>query len=190
MHNACRRRYATEPPRAAVAKHINGKIDVEVLPNSISRSVGAVEAATPTEPPVSSMPTTTKQQRLNSGSGAVATVAETDIAQPVAPISSTRSAPSNAGMVGEGWVGTPSPTLVPRSLDSVRDSLIRQEETIIFSLIEREQFRCNPVIYTERDFRLHKDGVADMYGRDATFLEYMLCETEKLHARGGNLHII
>ncbi|CAM9780009.1 unnamed protein product, partial [Sphacelaria rigidula] len=71
----------------------------------------------------------------------------------------------------------------PRSLDSVRSSLIRQEETIIFSLIEREQFRQNPTIYADRTFRLHKEGVEDIYGRDASFLEYMLCETEKLHAR-------
>lgn len=77
------------------------------------------------------------------------------------------------------------PPLVGRSLDSVRSSLIRQEETIIFSLIEREQFRQNSEIYTKRSFRLNKTGAADIYGRDASFLEYMLCETEKLHATGG-----
>lgn len=76
----------------------------------------------------------------------------------------------------------PAPPVVARSLDSVRSSLIRQEETIIFSLIEREQFGHNPKIYTDRDFRLNRKDVADIYGRDASFLEYMLCETEKLHA--------
>lgn len=74
--------------------------------------------------------------------------------------------------------------LVSRSLDSVRSSLIRQEETIIFALIEREQFRQNSAIYTDRTFRLNRNDVADIYGRDASFLEYMLCETEKLHATG------
>ncbi|CAM9924924.1 unnamed protein product, partial [Discosporangium mesarthrocarpum] len=68
-------------------------------------------------------------------------------------------------------------------LESVRSSLIRQEETIIFALIERAQFLQNSAIYYDRTFRLHKEGVADVLDRDASFLEYMLCETEKLHAR-------
>lgn len=76
------------------------------------------------------------------------------------------------------------PPLVARSLESVRGSLIRQEETIIFALIEREQFRCNTAIYTDRTFRVNRSDAADIYGRDASFLEYMLCETEKLHATG------
>lgn len=76
------------------------------------------------------------------------------------------------------------PPLVARSLDSVRGSLIRQEETIIFALIEREQFRCNTAIYTDRTFRVNRSDAADIYGRDASFLEYMLSETEKLHATG------
>lgn len=80
-----------------------------------------------------------------------------------------------------------APPVVARSLESVRSSLIRQEETIIFSLIEREQFGHNPKIYTKRDFRLNRKDVADIYGRDASFLEYMLCETEKLHATGRHL---
>lgn len=71
-----------------------------------------------------------------------------------------------------------------RSLESVRGSLIRQEETIIFALIEREQFRCNNAIYTDRTFRVNRSDAADIYGRDASFLEYMLSETEKLHATG------
>jgi hypothetical protein len=33
------------------------------------------------------------------------------------------------------------------SLDSIRRTLIRQEETIIFALIERAQFRSNSIIY-------------------------------------------
>lgn len=86
-----------------------------------------------------------------------------------------------SGLTRKGDTTAP---LVARSLDSVRSSLIRQEETIIFSLIEREQFRQNSAIYMERTFRLNRLNVSDLYGRDASFLEYMLCETEKLHARG------
>ncbi|CAM9172075.1 unnamed protein product [Choristocarpus tenellus] len=83
----------------------------------------------------------------------------------------------------ESKVSPISSTIVTPSLESVRGSLIRQEETIIFALIEREQFSKNPVIYNDRTFRLHKEGVEKIFDRDASFLEYMLCETEKLHAR-------
>lgn len=34
------------------------------------------------------------------------------------------------------------------SLESIRSTLIRQEETIIFALIERAQYRRNNIIYT------------------------------------------
>ncbi len=38
------------------------------------------------------------------------------------------------------------------SLDSIRSTLIRQEETIIFSIIERAQFRQNKIIYENGAF--------------------------------------
>mmetsp|Transcript_59498 Transcript_59498/g.66601 ORF Transcript_59498/g.66601 Transcript_59498/m.66601 type:complete len:433 (+) Transcript_59498:123-1421(+) len=68
------------------------------------------------------------------------------------------------------------------SLDSIRASLIRQEETIIFALIERAQFRQNKAVYEKGE--LAKDGLFDDEGESMTisFLEYMLTETEKLHA--------
>lgn len=72
-----------------------------------------------------------------------------------------------------------------RSLESVRNTLIRQEETIIFALIERGQFRQNSAIYSyNKMFRLNKPGEDGIFGRDASFVEYVLCETEKLHATG------
>ncbi len=64
------------------------------------------------------------------------------------------------------------------SLDSIRASLIRQEETIIFALIERAQYRQNKVVY--------EPGASDLdssvNGDDESFLEYMLTETEKVHS--------
>lgn len=72
-----------------------------------------------------------------------------------------------------------------RSLESVRNTLIRQEETIIFALIERGQFRQNlPIYRCSQMFRLNKPGEDGIFGRDASFVEYVLCETEKLHATG------
>jgi len=61
------------------------------------------------------------------------------------------------------------------SLDSIRESLIRQEETIIFALIERAQFRRNKAVYRKGE----TDG---LISDDVSFLEHMLQETEHLHA--------
>mmetsp|Transcript_8807 Transcript_8807/g.21551 ORF Transcript_8807/g.21551 Transcript_8807/m.21551 type:complete len:399 (+) Transcript_8807:167-1363(+) len=64
------------------------------------------------------------------------------------------------------------------SLDSIRASLIRQEETIIFALIERAQFRQNNVVYEPGASSL--DSIVN--SNDESFLEHMLTETEKLHS--------
>ena len=55
------------------------------------------------------------------------------------------------------------------SLDYIRSTLIRQEETIIFALIERAQFRQNRQVY-------EKGGVSGLEG-DTSFLEFMLSGT-------------
>ncbi|MGK3757063.1 MAG: chorismate mutase [Bacillariaceae sp.] len=73
------------------------------------------------------------------------------------------------------------------SLDSIRASLIRQEETIIFALIERAQFRQNKAVYekgVEKEGNLFSDSDNgnDNDKENVSFLEYMLTETEKLHA--------
>ena len=65
------------------------------------------------------------------------------------------------------------------SLDSIRASLIRQEETIIFALIERAQFRQNNVVYEPGASTLE---AASLNSDDESFLEHMLTETEKLHS--------
>ena len=85
------------------------------------------------------------------------------------------------------------------SLSSIRSTLIRQgiiviisialnhnylrvhtfvEETIIFALIERAQYRRNYDIYNPKKVKLR-----DPYGAPLSFLEWMLIETEKLHAK-------
>jgi chorismate mutase len=64
------------------------------------------------------------------------------------------------------------------SLESIRATLIRQEETIIFALIERAQYRRNAVIYDPRHLKLR-----NVYGAPISFLEWMLIETEKLHSK-------
>lgn len=68
------------------------------------------------------------------------------------------------------------------SLDSIRNSLVRQEETIIFALIERAQYRQNLIVY-------QKGGLGNLgvppgskpTDEELSFLEYMLTGTEALH---------
>ena len=61
------------------------------------------------------------------------------------------------------------------SLDSIRASLIRQEETIIFALIERAQFRQNLKVY-------QPGALLGQGNEDESFLQYMMTGTEALHA--------
>ncbi|KAI9913053.1 hypothetical protein PsorP6_005515 [Peronosclerospora sorghi] len=73
----------------------------------------------------------------------------------------------------------------PVKLDDFRNVLIRQEETIIFALIERAQFPRNPEVYVSiNDPKSATFG--GFKGKYTTFhgslLDFMLLETEKLHA--------
>lgn len=63
------------------------------------------------------------------------------------------------------------------SLDRIRGTLIRLEDTIIFCIIERAQFAHNPKIYSREAFRdvLHRDGF------EGSWLEWFLKETETMH---------
>ncbi|XP_038905077.1 chorismate mutase 1, chloroplastic-like [Benincasa hispida] len=63
------------------------------------------------------------------------------------------------------------------TLESIRFSLIRQEDSIIFSLLERAQYCYNANTYD-------RDAFA-MDGFHGSLVEYMVRETEKLHARVG-----
>lgn len=61
------------------------------------------------------------------------------------------------------------------TLANLRNVLIRLEETIIFGLIERAQVCLNAVVY--------EPGGIPVPGFDGCFADYMLWETEVLHAR-------
>ncbi|KAL9311192.1 Chorismate mutase 3 [Arabidopsis thaliana] len=60
-------------------------------------------------------------------------------------------------------------------LESIRHSLIRQEDSIIFNLLERAQYRYNADTYDEDAFT--------MEGFQGSLVEFMVRETEKLHAK-------
>ncbi|KAJ0410438.1 hypothetical protein P43SY_002770 [Pythium insidiosum] len=73
----------------------------------------------------------------------------------------------------------------PVRLDDFRNVLIRQEETIIFALIERAQFARNQAVYVPRDEAgsVAFGGLKGKYDAfKGSFLDFMFSETEKLHA--------
>jgi chorismate mutase len=59
-------------------------------------------------------------------------------------------------------------------LENIRSVLIRQEETLIFALVERAQFKINTIIY--------RPGGIPIPRFDGSFVEYLLHGTEALHA--------
>ena len=65
-------------------------------------------------------------------------------------------------------------------LDNIRDALIRQEDTIIFCVIERAQFAANGAVY-QPDAVPVPEYAAD--GSRYSLLEYILRQTEQIHGR-------
>ncbi|KAF3777854.1 Chorismate mutase 1 [Nymphaea thermarum] len=63
------------------------------------------------------------------------------------------------------------------TLESIRHSLIRQEDSIIFGLLERAQYCYNADTY---DLNVFSIG-----GFEGCLVEFMVRETEKLHAQVG-----
>jgi len=66
----------------------------------------------------------------------------------------------------------------PLSLERIRGVLVRLEDTIIFSLIERAQFAQNPRIYQRGAIDELKQS-----GFDGSWLEWFLKEIETFHAK-------
>lgn len=60
-------------------------------------------------------------------------------------------------------------------LGNIRDVLSRLEETILYALIERAQFHCNPTVYEPGRFGPAVGGLC--------LMDYLLRETEIIHAR-------
>jgi chorismate mutase len=65
-------------------------------------------------------------------------------------------------------------------LEDVRGALLRQEDSIIFALIERAQFSRNEAVYEPGAIPV---PAYDRDGRCFTFLEYFLRDTEASHGR-------
>eukprot|EP00249_Psilotum_nudum_P036515 c7787_g1_i1 orf=211-1185(+) len=66
------------------------------------------------------------------------------------------------------------------TLGSIRDSLIRQEDSIIFHLIERAQYKMNAPTYDANRFSIP--------GFEGSLIEFILKETECLHAKVRRYH--
>lgn len=74
-------------------------------------------------------------------------------------------------MMGMGNTDTLNPQLL---LANARQVLVRLEETIVFALIERAQFRCNAAVYQR--------GAFPALAPDESLLGHLLHETERIHA--------
>lgn len=61
------------------------------------------------------------------------------------------------------------------TLEGIRRSLILQEDSIIFALLERSQYLYNEETYDA--------GAVPMDGFPSSLVEFMVKETEKLHAQ-------
>ena len=72
-------------------------------------------------------------------------------------------------------------------LEDIRDSLIRQEETIIFAVIERAQFKLNPKIYLQNSKSILTSP--NVSKKDLGFMRYFLWETESTHSRIGRFEV-
>ncbi|PKA50843.1 Chorismate mutase 2 [Apostasia shenzhenica] len=80
-------------------------------------------------------------------------------------MASSKNSPSDLGEVSKQL-----------SLESVRDSLIRQEDSIIFSLIERSRYPYNAPAY---------DSLSLKSSTGSSLAELFVKEAEALHAKAG-----
>merc|ERR1719321_1096564 len=70
-------------------------------------------------------------------------------------------------------------------LNNIRSSLVRMEDSIIFSLIERSQYRINAAVYQPDcdqlgEFKLHQLKSA---GSDGCLGDWFIYQTECLHSQ-------
>ena len=68
------------------------------------------------------------------------------------------------------------------SLPAIREALVRQEDTIIFAMIERGQFAKNRKVYQRGSESLAPE---DERCEGDSFFEHFLYQTEKLHSTLG-----
>ncbi|OVA09223.1 Chorismate mutase [Macleaya cordata] len=69
------------------------------------------------------------------------------------------------------------------NLETIRKSLIRQEDTIVFSLIERAKFPLNSPVYEESSSSSSSFLIPGCF--DGSLVQYIVKETEILHAKVG-----
>lgn len=103
---------------------------------------------------------------------------------------SAHSSTSNLPSKRQKTVSSPRFVEKKIALSDIRDSLIRQEETIIFAVIERAQFKLNPKIYLEgKDSILNAPSNSAVQRLELGFVRYFLFETESTHAKIGRFEV-
>lgn len=74
-------------------------------------------------------------------------------------------------------IATEESGIQPLLIGSIREALIEQEDTLIYSLLQRAQYCYNAPTYDKNCFAIP--------GFEGSLIEYMLQETEHLHAKVG-----
>ncbi|KAA8496605.1 Chorismate mutase 3, chloroplastic [Porphyridium purpureum] len=137
----------------------------------LSRQRAVVCAMSSFTPPRS--PTDSHPHRVD-----LSPIARTRSLKSVSPRTSWRGCSRNEGLVRKNTrelYGIPEPQQGQRlTLDDIRETLIRQEETIIFAVIERAQFKKNAVIYEPNGLKVPNF--------DGCFSDFLLFELEKVYA--------
>jgi chorismate mutase len=72
-------------------------------------------------------------------------------------------------------IATEESGIQPLLIGSIREALIEQEDTLIYSLLQRAQYCYNAPTYDKNCFAIP--------GFEGSLIEYMLQETEHLHAK-------
>lgn len=105
------------------------------------------------------------------------------IESPLSSTSNNANANANGAQSQEGEDEDKVKTTDVLSLDSIRSTLIRQEETIIFAIIERAQYRQNSIVYQQGGFPdlVSPPNTSGVSGGaeegPISFMEYMLIGT-------------
>jgi chorismate mutase len=146
--------------------------------------------------PTTTTTTTTTRSSSHSHSS-LGTTASSTTATATSPVTEASSSSAAAAALNEEEEKKAGDDIVKTvdvlSLDSIRDTLTRQEETIIFALIERSQYHSNAIVYQKGGFGslgiplgsspppATHDSKEEREQDELSFMEYMLVGTEAMH---------
>jgi len=102
-----------------------------------------------------------------------------------ASVEAVQTSGGGSGSGEHGWHGASAPSIdrsssLSLSLSNIRDTLIKLEDTIIFSLIARSEFKSNDLAYQSGGIQV--PGFC-REGKRYSLMEWILFETEQTHGK-------